>query len=49
MSIITELLGLTKHKTIDPIFLTSICNFAYDIFRCGSIIYDEKKCEIFVD
>jgi hypothetical protein len=42
-SVVLDLLTIMGHPKTDPILLTAICTFAYDVFECEEIMDDEVK------
>ena len=39
----TDLLSIMSHPKTDPILLTAVCTFAYDVFECEEIMADEER------
>ena len=39
--VVIDLLSIMGHPKTDPILLTAICTFAYDVFECEEIMDDE--------
>jgi len=42
-SVVLDLLSIMGHPKTDPILLTAICTFAYDVFECDEIMVDEAR------
>ena len=42
-SVVLDLLTIMGHPKTDPILLTAICTFAYDVFECEEIMDDEER------
>jgi hypothetical protein len=41
--VVLDLLSIMSHDRTDPILLTAICTFAYDVFECEEIMADEDR------
>ena len=44
--VVLDLLSIMSHDRTDPILLTAICTFAYDVFECEEIMADEDRLRL---